>query len=106
MCVCRYVYVRIHREIILSGNSHHSSLRPFRVDTGTAALAAISICRYWGVHMFYVCVLQLLLSFYTPLIEEVLKMVLLFSQTRVVFDRHFVHCTSEFYKLGGPTGSV
>jgi len=55
--------------------------------------------------MFYVCVLQLLFSFQAPLIEKVLRMVVLFSQTRIVLDRHFVHCTSEFYKLGGPTGS-
>jgi len=54
--------------------------------------------------MFYVCVLSLI-NFYTPLIEKVLKVVFFSSQTRVIFDRHFVRCTSKFCKLDGPTGS-
>ena len=38
-----------HRSIILPDNSHHSSLRPFRVTAGRVALAAIPHCRESGL---------------------------------------------------------
>jgi len=39
-------------EIIVSGNSHHSSLRPPRVTAGGAAFAVTALCRELGVHTF------------------------------------------------------
>jgi hypothetical protein len=34
--------------VILSDNSHHSSLRPFYVTAGSATLLHIPVCHEWG----------------------------------------------------------
>jgi len=41
-CACDSI--TLYRDITLSENSHHSSFRPFRVTTGSEALAVLLFC--------------------------------------------------------------
>jgi hypothetical protein len=65
-----------YRNIILSNNSRHSSLKPFCV---MAVLTTIFIFHESGSALFY-----LKLRFYSPCFERVLKILFLFAAMRQI----------------------
>jgi len=60
-------------DIIVSGNSHHSSLSPPRVTAGDAAFAVTALCHELGVHTFQLNVLQLVLPFHSPYFKKTVQ---------------------------------
>ena len=78
---------------LLSENSRHSSLRPFRVIAGRVAFFVIPTCRELGPMRFVEC------------IAVVLEISSIGSQIGVAYNKHVIHCTSKSYKLSEPTGS-
>lgn len=83
----RRALVCIYREIILSDNSHHTELRPFRVVTAISlALAAIPFDHESECVQFIL--LQFALMFYSQYIKKAQGVFSLVSQRRFTSNRH------------------
>jgi len=94
-----------YKNIILSVNAHNSSLRPFRVKTGSTALPATPAFRESGSTNFS--------STYPSRCRDLLAKRLFkegtgnipSARTQRVTSNKPVHSMSWFYKLSEPTGS-
>jgi hypothetical protein len=90
------------RVVILSNNSHYSSLRPFFIAADSAVLATIPICCELQVHTVLFNVRQYIRLLLTVLKEGSGGVFL--QHTGITSNKRGVHGKLEFCKVSKPLG--
>lgn len=104
LCVCVCTYVFVHRDIILSGNSHSLFIQTVvHYDRQRCACCCSSFLHNLGPHILVHCIA---VNVFDSLCSQtVLEVVFFHLQTHTIFNKHTVHRTSKFHEWSKPMGS-